>query len=193
MLKSPMTGFSLVELIVAMVSGLGIVLCISSLYVAQLRLDERLIEQLRFQQGVQMLLDVIERDMRRGGYLAAGAVVGPTTWPGLYWSANCVVVAIDMNSDGIWGGEQEFRGYRYHAGRQRLEVKSWLQSPVTPADACQEAGWQDMTDGQYRITAFELMAIAPSHNILSMRVVAQAPHSSTLEVRDERRLLLRNW
>ena len=83
MLKSPMTGFSLVELMVAMVSGLGIVLCISSLYVAQLRLDERLIEQLRFQQGVQMLLDVIDRDMRRAGYLAAGAVVGPSTWPGL--------------------------------------------------------------------------------------------------------------
>lgn len=60
-----------------MVSGLGIVLCISSLYVAQLRLDERIIEQLRFQQErVQMLLDVIERDMRRAGYLAAGAVVG---------------------------------------------------------------------------------------------------------------------
>ncbi len=193
MLKSPQAGFSLVELMVAMVSGLGIVLCASSLYVAQLRLDERLIEQLRFQQGVQMLLDVIERDMRRAGYLAAGAVVGPTTWPGLYWSANCVVVAIDMNSDGIWGGEQELRGYRYHAGRQRLEVKSWLQRPVTPAAACQEAGWQDMTDGQYRITAFELMAIAPSHNILSMRVVAQDPHASTLEVSDERRLLLRNW
>ena len=193
MLKSLMAGFSLVELMVAMVSGLGIVLCISSLYAAQLRLDEQLIEQIRFRQGVQTLIDVIEHDMRRAGYLAAGAAVGPTAWPGLYWSANCVVVAIDMNGDGVWGGEQESRGYRYHAGRQRLEVKSWLQRPVTPAAACQEAGWQDMTDGQYRVTAFELMAIAPSHNILSMRVVAQDPHSSTLEVSDERRLLLRNW
>ena len=193
MLKLPMAGFSLIELMVAMVSGLGIVLCISSLYAAQLRLDERLIEQIRFQQGVQMLLDVMERDMRRAGYLAAGAAVGPTVWPGLYWSANCVVVAIDMNGDGIWGGEQELRGYRYHAGRQRLEVKSWLQRPSTPAAACQEAGWQDMTDGLYRITAFELMPVGQSHNILSMRVVAQDPHSSALEVSDERRVLLRNW
>ncbi len=189
MLKSPTTGFSLVELMVAMVSGLGIVLCVSSLYVAQLRIDKQLIEQIRFQQGVNMLIDVIERDVRRAGYLAAG----PTAGPGLYWSANCVLVAIDMNSDGVWAGEQELRGYRFHAGRQRLEVKSWLQRPVTPAAACLEAGWQDMTDGQYRITAFDLTTVAPSHNILSMRVVAQDPHSSALEVSDERRLLLRNW
>ena len=193
MLKSLMAGFSLVELMVAMVSGFGIVLCVSSLYAAQLRLDEQLIEQIRFRQGVQTLIDVIEHDMRRAGYLAAGAAVGPTAWPGLYWSANCVVVAIDMNGDGVWGGEQELRGYRFHAGRRRLEVKSWLQRPVSPAAACQEAGWQDMTDGQIRISAFDLTTVAPSHNILSMRVVAQDPHSSALEVSDERHLLLRNW
>ena len=76
MLKSPTAGFSLVELMVAMVSGLGIVLCVSSLYVAQLRIDKQLIEQIRFQQGVNMLIDVIERDVRRAGYLAAGPTGG---------------------------------------------------------------------------------------------------------------------
>ena len=62
MLRRTERGFSLVELMVAMVAGLGVVLCITSLYMALLRTDESLMARIHLQQGLQFLLDSIERD-----------------------------------------------------------------------------------------------------------------------------------
>ena len=85
MLRRTESGFSLVELMVAMVAGLGVVLCVTSLYVALLRTDETLMARIHVQQGLQLLLGSIERDVRRAGYAPATFPTSSSSWPGLYW------------------------------------------------------------------------------------------------------------
>ena len=187
------TGFSLVELMVAMVAGLGVVLCITSLYTALLRTDETLMARIQLQQGLQLLLDSIERDVRRAGYTASPTSVPSSSWPSFYWSVSYVLTGMDMDGDGVLAGEQELRGYRFNATRQRLEVRSWLLPPDTPQSACQAAGWQDMTDGQLQITEFALSQPDTATKLLSMEVTAQDPQRPQQEVHDARYMQLRNW
>ncbi len=193
MLRRTERGFSLVELMVAMVAGLGVVLCITSLYMALLRTDESLMARIHLQQGLQFLLDSIERDVRRAGYAPATSRTTSSSWPGLYWSTRCVLMGMDMDEDGVLAGEQELRGYRFNPIRQRLEVRSWLLPPADPGVACRSSGWQDMTDGQLQITAFALSRIDAASNLLSMQVTAQDPRRPQQEVHDARYMQLRNW
>lgn len=193
MLRRTESGFSLVELMVAMVAGLGVVLCVTSLYMALLRTDETLMARIHVQQGLQLLLGSIERDVRRAGYAPATFPTSSSSWPGLYWSDRCVLTGMDMDEDGILAGEQELRGYRFNALRQRLEVRSWLLLPASPEVACRSSGWQDMTDGQLQITEFSLSQPDTATNLLSMQVTAQDPRRPQQEVHDARYMQLRNW
>lgn len=54
----------------ALVVGMSVALCLSSLHQSLLQIDIRVISRIRLQQGVQVLLDVLERDLRRAGYRA---------------------------------------------------------------------------------------------------------------------------
>jgi prepilin-type N-terminal cleavage/methylation domain-containing protein len=63
-------GFSMVELLVALVAGLIIVGTATTLYVSIIRANATSIQLSSLNLGMQSLLDVMERDMRRAGYFA---------------------------------------------------------------------------------------------------------------------------
>jgi prepilin-type N-terminal cleavage/methylation domain-containing protein len=63
-------GFSMVELLVALVAGLIIVGTATTLYVSIIRANATSVQLSSLNLGMQGLLDVMERDIRRAGYFA---------------------------------------------------------------------------------------------------------------------------
>ena len=63
-------GFSMVELLVALVAGLIIVGTATTLYVSIIRANATSVQLSSLNLGMQSLLDVMERDIRRAGYFA---------------------------------------------------------------------------------------------------------------------------
>ena len=63
-------GFSMVELLVALVAGLIIVGTATTLYVSIIRANATSVQLSALNLGMQGLLDVMERDIRRAGYFA---------------------------------------------------------------------------------------------------------------------------
>ena len=66
-------GLSLVELLVALIAGLIIVAAAGTLYVSILRANTASVQLSSLNLGMQSLLDVMERDIRRAGYFANAA------------------------------------------------------------------------------------------------------------------------
>ena len=69
LLKRP-SGFTLIELMVAMVVGLIVAAIAMSMYVSLIRANATSIQVTRLTQSMQGALDVMERDIRRAGYFA---------------------------------------------------------------------------------------------------------------------------
>ena len=66
-------GFSLVELLVALIAGLIIVAAAGTLYVSILRANAASVQLSALNLGMQSLMDIMERDIRRAGYFASAA------------------------------------------------------------------------------------------------------------------------
>ena len=85
-LKKPV-GFTLIELMVAMVVGLIVASIAMSMYVSLIRANATSIQVTRLTQSLQGSLDVMERDLRRAGYFASAvstalntAFINPATF-----------------------------------------------------------------------------------------------------------------
>ncbi|MDO2948561.1 prepilin-type N-terminal cleavage/methylation domain-containing protein, partial [Aeromonas simiae] len=61
-------GFSLVELMVAMVAGLLLVAAVSALFASILRADQTSMQVSRLNQEMQSIVDMMARDLQRSGY-----------------------------------------------------------------------------------------------------------------------------
>lgn len=66
-------GFSLVELLVALIAGLIIVAAAGTLYISILRANAASVQLSALNLGMQSLMDIMERDIRRAGYFASAA------------------------------------------------------------------------------------------------------------------------
>ncbi|GAB3215395.1 prepilin-type N-terminal cleavage/methylation domain-containing protein [Pseudaeromonas pectinilytica] len=196
MLRRQSSGFSLIELMLALVVGMSVALCLSSLHQSLLQIDVRALSRIRLQQGVQVLLDVMERDLRRAGYRAFRPGMKPVAAaPSLYLAPHCLVVLMDIDADGVHRGEQEIRGYRFNESGERLEVNSWLRTKTQPTSYCRDSGWQDMADGAIRVSNFQLLPVVEGEahpRLYVMRLSAHDAQHPELEVHDERRFWLRN-
>lgn len=67
-------GFSLVELMVAMVAGLLLVAAVSALFATILKANKTAMQVSRLNQELQSVTDMIARDIQRAGYDASAAV-----------------------------------------------------------------------------------------------------------------------
>lgn len=147
------SGFSLVELMVAMIAGLGVAAIALTLYVAIVKANSTSIQSARLSQALQASMDVMERDIRRAGYIANAAnnlardtnglpitpidrsamfslyVSGSTTTLQDLHSTSpnytCVLLRYDNNDDGVIAGTDELMGYRFNSTNQAIEFKQW--------------------------------------------------------------------
>ena len=68
--QSRQSGFSLVELMVAMVVGLFVAAIVATMYVSIIRANSTTVQLARLNQDLQASLDVMARDIQRAGYVS---------------------------------------------------------------------------------------------------------------------------
>jgi prepilin peptidase dependent protein B len=103
------TGYTLIELMIALVLGLIVVGAAVSIYIATIRSSSDIIKSARLSHDLDSALAIMVNDIRRAGYWG-GAMVGsdsrnnPFTQPATDLhspSADCVLYTYDANDDGI--------------------------------------------------------------------------------------------
>lgn len=145
-------GFTLVELLVAMVIGLFILSAVLSMFVSMLKSDSDNIKAIQLNQELRGAMSLITRDIRRAGAnqnAAADATATPPANPfsvaggtRLTLAANeqgnanaCIIYAYDAND-----GSNERFGFRLNSAAQTVETRG-------AAAACNAAtNWSALTD-----------------------------------------------
>ena len=125
-------GFSLVELMVAMVAGLLLVAAASALFATILRANSTAMKVSRLNQEIQAITDMMARDIQRAGYDASAALtlVSGATSPFYFdtttdLASNCVKVKYDDNADGVLDNTSsagETRLYNYSSAEKAVRL-----------------------------------------------------------------------
>lgn len=150
-------GFSLIELMVALVAGLIVIGAVLSFTVATVRANSETVTSTRLTQDLRTALNLMTREIRRTGYDRGAEMTIATNSPGLRYTdvnvntaRDCIVLS--YNRPGINGtlnivqtGER--KGFRrvVRNGVGVLEANASLTS-VAESACTQTAGWASLTD-----------------------------------------------
>ncbi|GLR08347.1 prepilin-type cleavage/methylation domain-containing protein [Mixta theicola] len=129
-------GFSLMEMLIAMaLSGILMLGALRLLPHLQ-RQNLQLQSQVRLQEELQQIMNVLEKAIRRAGY-CHGICQGTP----LILQRDCLLVRWDENSNGRWEGpeHEESEWYGYRLRNQRLEMQRGVSS-------CDGSGWESLSD-----------------------------------------------
>ncbi|WP_432696816.1 PilW family protein [Marinobacterium sp. YM272] len=156
------SGFSLIELMIALLLGLIVTGIAISMYVSTLGITRQTVTTMRLNQELRTTMDMMVRDIRRSGYWAAASLAGSpyedavagglpvnlfddftATAPTTASAATCVVLAYDY--DGLGASDiNKLIGYRLKD--DAVEVL-WKTSVITSgADCTGVSNWQNLTD-----------------------------------------------
>lgn len=146
-------GFSLIELMVAMVVGLFVAAIVATMYVSIIRANSTTVQFARLNMDMQAALDIISRDVQRAGY-ASGAELAlardssghptsaavsnavhtamfaavDTDGSALDLTDSCILLRYDANGDGtISGGANppEIMAYSYDADNHAIDYQEF--------------------------------------------------------------------
>lgn len=167
-LKKCDSGFSLVELLISLVIGLIIVATGIAIFINTAATDFYQLKVTRINQELRGVINLISRDVRRIGYIGPSGLaplIGTATWNPFISDASsnflfvlqdvnnfdgdattydCILFAIDDNTDGVDDGNSERFGYRLApvtAGSHINAIKM-RQS----GSACTTNNWESITD-----------------------------------------------
>lgn len=120
------TGFSLVELLVAMIIGLFVAGIVTTMYISVLRANSTTVQLARLNQDLQAALDIITRDIQRSGYVngAENALSRDTAGD----SVNpAIVTRVAATS---------FSAYKIVSGALGSEANDIAATPTSPSGNC---------------------------------------------------------
>ena len=179
-------GYTLIELLLALLIGALLLGGLLSGYVQTVQQQTGRLGELELQQSLVVMLDQVEGEMQRSGYMANAAIrwqaglglARPYPWVSairqsqtdLLWQPerdlgrltvsapayDCVLLRYDADGNGSLG-EGEIFGYRYHAINKAVERKQWSTLASQRLQGCQDGDWQDLTsDGVLQISRWQL-------------------------------------
>jgi len=174
-------GFSLIELLIGTLVGLIVAAGAMTLYVNTLKGQSNNIKLARLNQDLRAMMDTMERDIRRAGFLTTnpdsyiaelknnpffdGATVGATTELAVYNGGHCIVYAYNLDNDAppqVDGNER--MGFRLsNAGE--LEMRSSGNSN----DDCDDGAWESVTEAEVEITGLTFALSSTPLNVSSMQ------------------------
>jgi type II secretory pathway component PulJ len=160
---------------IALVLGLIVILGLERIFVASFRVNAQTINVTNLNQQLRATMEAMTRDIRRTGYWAGSLIdiseneqtnpfigvalfdtVADNNEVGNGVAAQCITYGYDRDNDGLTSDANEWRGFRFNAADNTVEVKtSGLQSHVfDPADdtvdgSCAATGagvWTDFID-----------------------------------------------
>lgn len=169
-------GFSLVELMVAMVAGLILVAAVTTLFVTTLRANSTAMKVSRLNQEVQAITDMIARDIQRTGYDASAAtstrLVSGATRP-FYFDANidlldetvtgskiyrCIRVRHDDDADGVLDNPasspsklNETRIYSYSSANKGVKLATGNAAACDSSDFLSTDSTIEITQLNFRL------------------------------------------
>jgi prepilin-type N-terminal cleavage/methylation domain-containing protein len=155
-------GFSLIEMMVAMVAALVVVGAVSVFTVATARSSSTNVRSMRLMQNLRNSMSLIEREIRRSGYnqkalsFAGQCVSTSGTCPVGNFnelavvSANCLVVAYDNSANATAGvvDAGEFHGFRLETKNGVGVIQASLSGASAPdcSAAANSTAWLDVSD-----------------------------------------------
>ena len=209
-------GFTLIELMVAMVVGLLVAGVAMAMYVSLIRANSTSIQVARLTQALQASLDVMERDLRRAGYMANAisssldtTLVNPATFiitdlqrvSAAAPLFDCVLVRYDSNADGALSGTNEIIGYRYNGTSQAIEFKSWNTAATQQSERCTDTGtaWEAITNNGFTLVTNLSFEISPSTGAstqgqrqVTITIDGRSKQNQALDMQLQREVRLRN-
>lgn len=148
-------GFSLIELMVAMIIGLFVAGIVATMYVSILRANSTSVQLSRLNIDMQLAVDVMVRDIQRAGYVSGAEATlerdingNPvssalaTTVANSMFNAitldgtgnakdlnvdgfNCILIRYDANSDGIVPTASSAEAIGYRLKNNSIEYRTW--------------------------------------------------------------------
>lgn len=177
------TGYTLIEIMIALLLGLIVVTATVSIYIATVSSSSSTISSARLNHDLEAVMTMMINDIKRAGYWG-GAVVdadsrnnpftsetvnetniqirdlaAPTT---TVTTGNCILYTYDADGDGIIDAN-EYYGFRLNGNTINMRLSG---AAADPAD-CTDPNWQEFIDGsQLTITALQfsfspLSAVSP--------------------------------
>ncbi|GGC03729.1 hypothetical protein GCM10011352_32440 [Marinobacterium zhoushanense] len=170
-------GFTLIELMIALLLGLIVTAIAISMYVSTLGITRQTVTSVRLSQEMRTVMDMMVRDIRRSGYWAGGSLTGNPhaavvsgglpvnvfTSPKSSDSDSCVVLSYDYDADGA-ATIEHLMGYRMDDAQGAVEVL-WASSSTLTGDVdCSvlPSNWQNLTDNSTTVITQLLFQRLPS-------------------------------
>ncbi len=156
-------GFTLIEIMIALLIGLIIVGATISIYIATVGSSTSTINSARLNHDLESVMTLMLNDIRRSGYWGGATVdadsrnnpftsettnetniqirnlAAPTT---ALTTGNCILYAYDANSNGVVDAN-EYYGFRLNGNTISMRLSG---SANDPAD-CTDGNWQEFIDG----------------------------------------------
>lgn len=152
LLSARQRGFSLTEVLVALVFGGVIMLAAMQVYPALRRQSQTTLHYFRLDQQLHQVSAVLEKDLRRAGFCAAtcqGNAVTLSQLPGEP-ANSCIIIAYDFTRGSSGPRNRETFGYRLRAGAIETMVG---------AQHCSGNGWERLLEPRVvRVTHFAVIA-----------------------------------
>jgi type IV pilus assembly protein PilW len=156
-------GFSLVELMVALVVASVVGLAMVKLFIDQHQTYIRQNEGVRATQNARAGVDLMTRELRNAAYDPRGLAGAGVA----QWSADTFAWTADLNEDGDVNDDSEQVAYLYDADADIL-VRRELGTDVTVADGISELTFSYFSDGNGTVAAtaseIEQVGIAMSYD-----------------------------
>ena len=205
-------GFSLVELMVAMVAGLLLVAAVTTLFATILRANSTAMKVSRLNQEVQAITDMMARDIERAGYdasaatstrLASGALPSPfyfdastdlmdetATGSNIY---RCIRISYDDNENGVLNNSPssslETRLYSYSSTDKGVKL-------ATGASPTCNSGSLISTDNTIEITQLTYRLLSSSQvsgaRAIQLNISGRYKDNTELTLNLQRDIKLRN-
>jgi prepilin-type N-terminal cleavage/methylation domain-containing protein len=163
-------GFSVIELMIAIAISFVVVLGMERVFVSSFRANSTAIAYTNLNSQLRSVMQAMSRDIRRSGFwagsmgdIANGSQANPFVAVAVVDQDadgidDCILYGYDSDEDGDPADTNEWRGFRYNAGTQAVEVKvgGGTQAQVTGAD-CAAGTWESFIDNNVvQVTALVL-------------------------------------
>lgn len=195
-------GFSLVELLIAMVAGLLLVAAASGLFATILRANNTAMQVSRLNQELQTVTDMIARDIQRAGYDASAAVhtlvsgasspfyFNPAT--DLMMTPSCIQLRYDDNENGLLDNTSaagETRVYSYSNTDSSVRLDQGGTASCTTGERISTDGTIDITSLTFTMLPGSVSAGART---VRLTISGNDHKSPTLKLSLQRDIKLRN-
>lgn len=153
--RSKQSGFTLPEMVIAIVVNIIVLSALVSIFVNNLKYYRAVINTNRLNQQLQTAMDMMSNDIRRAGYWANASndlnldqnnnpFMTNSTDVSVNASGNCILFTYDHNKNGLLPGitaSSDDERYGYRLSNQILQSRPWGATFT-----CTASGWENITD-----------------------------------------------